>query len=90
MPAAVASHSHRPTTKVSHKPFKTRAASKHELRDRAKGKIFAISFGLFFFLVTYILTKPQVEYPTKRANEKHPTSKSCLNSTDATRPNRLG
>lgn len=36
MPAVVA-HSHRPTTKVSHKPFKSRAASKHELRDRAKG-----------------------------------------------------
>lgn len=36
MPVAVA-HSHRPTTKVSHKPFKSKAASKHELRDRAKG-----------------------------------------------------
>ncbi|KAF5006755.1 hypothetical protein FDECE_6877 [Fusarium decemcellulare] len=35
MPAAVA-HSHRPTTKVTHKAFKSRAASKHELRDRAK------------------------------------------------------
>lgn len=39
MPTAVAGHSHRPTTKVSHKPFKTRAASKHELRDRAKGRV---------------------------------------------------
>ncbi|KAM4066862.1 40S ribosome biogenesis protein [Hirsutella rhossiliensis] len=39
MPAAVASHSHRPTTKVSHKPFKSKAASKHELRDRAKGRV---------------------------------------------------
>ncbi|PHH63135.1 hypothetical protein CDD81_6286 [Ophiocordyceps australis] len=39
MPTAVASHSHRPTTKVSHKPFKSRAASKHELRDRAKGRV---------------------------------------------------
>ncbi|OAQ92061.1 pre-rRNA processing protein Tsr1 [Purpureocillium lilacinum] len=38
MPVAVA-HSHRPTTKVSHKPFKSKAASKHELRDRAKGKV---------------------------------------------------
>ncbi|TQS32252.1 hypothetical protein Golomagni_07435, partial [Golovinomyces magnicellulatus] len=38
MPAAVA-HSHRPTTKVSHKPYKSKAASKHELRDRAKGKV---------------------------------------------------
>ncbi|KAF7558486.1 hypothetical protein G7046_g5657 [Stylonectria norvegica] len=38
MPAAVANHSHRPTTKVTHKPFKSKAASKHELRDRAKVK----------------------------------------------------
>jgi hypothetical protein len=37
MSAAVASHSHRPTTKITHKPFKSKAASKHELRDRAKG-----------------------------------------------------
>ncbi|KFG84952.1 putative pre-rRNA processing protein Tsr1 [Metarhizium anisopliae] len=39
MPVAVANHSHRPTTKVSHKPFKSKAASKHELRDRAKGRV---------------------------------------------------
>ncbi|KAM5348674.1 hypothetical protein ACJ41O_008498 [Fusarium nematophilum] len=39
MPVAVANHSHRPTTKVTHKPFKSRAASKHELRDRAKGRV---------------------------------------------------
>ncbi|CEJ94139.1 Putative Ribosome biogenesis protein BMS1/TSR1 [[Torrubiella] hemipterigena] len=38
MPAP-ATHSHRPTTKVSHKAFKSKAASKHELRDRAKGKV---------------------------------------------------
>ncbi|KAH7319664.1 hypothetical protein B0I35DRAFT_391509 [Stachybotrys elegans] len=39
MPAAVATHSHRPTTKVTHKPFKSRAATKHELRDRTKGRV---------------------------------------------------
>ncbi|OAA44263.1 Ribosome biogenesis protein BMS1/TSR1 [Metarhizium rileyi] len=39
MPVAVANHSHRPTTKVSHKPFKSKAASKHELRNRAKGRV---------------------------------------------------
>ncbi|KAL2203626.1 DUF663-domain-containing protein [Sarocladium strictum] len=38
MPAAV-SHSHRPTTKVSHKPFKSKSATKHELRDRSKGRV---------------------------------------------------
>ena len=32
-----ATHSHRPTTKVTHKPFKSRKASKGQLRDRAKG-----------------------------------------------------
>nr|UWK20470.1 ribosomal biogenesis protein [Trichoderma stromaticum] len=37
MSAAV--HSHRPTTKVTNKPFKSKAASKHELRDRAKGRV---------------------------------------------------
>lgn len=36
MPAAVA-HSHRPTTKVSHKGFKSRKATKGALRERAKG-----------------------------------------------------
>lgn len=38
MPALV-SHHHRPTTKVTNKAFKSKAASKHELRDRAKGKV---------------------------------------------------
>ncbi|KAL7785813.1 hypothetical protein V8C37DRAFT_393407 [Trichoderma ceciliae] len=38
MSAAVAHH-HRPTTKVTYKPFKSKAASKHELRDRAKGRV---------------------------------------------------
>lgn len=42
MPAVVA-HSHRPTTKVTHKPFKSKAASKHELRDRAKGTLANVS-----------------------------------------------
>ncbi|KAK2071828.1 hypothetical protein P8C59_006221 [Phyllachora maydis] len=40
MPSAVASgHSHRPTTKVSHKPFKSRKATKGALREAAKGKL---------------------------------------------------
>jgi len=38
MPAPVATaHSHRPTTKVSHKAFKSKHASKSALRDAAKG-----------------------------------------------------
>ncbi|KAL2195883.1 hypothetical protein P885DRAFT_39139 [Corynascus similis CBS 632.67] len=32
-------HSHRPTTKVSHKAFKSRKATKGQLRDAAKGRI---------------------------------------------------
>lgn len=37
MPAAVTGHSHRATTKVSNKSFKSRKASKGALRDQAKG-----------------------------------------------------
>ncbi|KAI2625496.1 hypothetical protein GGS21DRAFT_304821 [Xylaria nigripes] len=32
-------HSHRPTTKVAHKSFKSRKATKGSLRDQAKGKV---------------------------------------------------
>ncbi|KAK4461173.1 hypothetical protein QBC42DRAFT_270722 [Cladorrhinum samala] len=40
MPAAVAAgHSHRPTTKQTHKSFKSRKATKGALRDAAKGRI---------------------------------------------------
>ncbi|KAI1266224.1 hypothetical protein F5Y18DRAFT_382804 [Xylariaceae sp. FL1019] len=37
MPSAT--HSHRPTTKVVHKSFKSRKATKGSLRDEAKGKV---------------------------------------------------
>jgi hypothetical protein len=38
MPGAVGGdHSHRPTTKTSHKAFKSRKATKGQLRDAAKG-----------------------------------------------------
>ncbi|KAH9893712.1 AARP2CN domain-containing protein [Xylariomycetidae sp. FL2044] len=39
MPSAVATHSHRPTTKVSHKGFKSKKSTKGALRDQAKGKV---------------------------------------------------
>ncbi|KAI0602279.1 AARP2CN domain-containing protein [Biscogniauxia sp. FL1348] len=39
MPSAVAAHSHRPTTKVVHKAFKSRKSTKGSLRDEAKGKV---------------------------------------------------
>ncbi|KAK4216168.1 hypothetical protein QBC37DRAFT_310792 [Rhypophila decipiens] len=40
MPGAVATgHSHRPTTKTSHKAFKSRKATKGAIRDAAKGKV---------------------------------------------------
>ena len=37
MPSALSSHSHRSTTKVSHKPFKSRKATKGALKEIAKG-----------------------------------------------------
>jgi len=38
MPSAVGGgHSHRATTKVSHKAFKSRKSTKGQLRDAAKG-----------------------------------------------------
>ncbi|OTB03576.1 hypothetical protein M426DRAFT_60224 [Hypoxylon sp. CI-4A] len=39
MPSAVAAHSHRPTTKVLPKTFKSKKATKGALRDQAKGKV---------------------------------------------------
>ncbi|TVY80311.1 Ribosome biogenesis protein tsr1, partial [Lachnellula suecica] len=39
MPSSVASHSHRSTTKSSHKPFKSRKASKGALKEIQKGKV---------------------------------------------------
>jgi hypothetical protein len=37
MPSAVGGHSHRATTKVAHKGFKSRKSTKGQLRDAAKG-----------------------------------------------------
>ncbi|KAI1855334.1 hypothetical protein JX265_006523 [Neoarthrinium moseri] len=39
MPSAVGAHSHRPTTKVSHKGYKSKKATKGALREQAKGKL---------------------------------------------------
>ncbi|KAK9426828.1 putative AARP2CN domain-containing protein [Seiridium unicorne] len=39
MPSAVVAHSHRATTKVSHKGFKSKKATKGELREQAKGRL---------------------------------------------------
>ncbi|KAI1381555.1 DUF663-domain-containing protein [Hypoxylon crocopeplum] len=39
MPSAIAAHSHRPTTKVLPKSYKSRKTTKGALRDQAKGKI---------------------------------------------------
>jgi hypothetical protein len=39
MPASVESHSHRSTTKIVHKPFKSRKSTKGALKELAKGKI---------------------------------------------------
>lgn len=39
MPSAVTSHSHRATTKVNNKAFKSRKATKGAMRDQLKGKM---------------------------------------------------
>lgn len=39
MPAAVTGHSHRATTKVNNKAFKSRKATKGAMRDQLKGKM---------------------------------------------------
>ena len=39
MPAAVTAHSHRATTKVNNKAFKSRKATKGAMRDQLKGKM---------------------------------------------------
>jgi pre-rRNA-processing protein TSR1 len=40
MPSAT--HSHRPTTKVVHKAFKSKKATKGALRDQAKGEMISL------------------------------------------------
>jgi pre-rRNA-processing protein TSR1 len=42
MHAPVVSHSHRSTTKVTHKPFKARKATKGALKELSKGKLCSI------------------------------------------------
>lgn len=55
MPSAVAIHSHRPTTKVSHKSFKSKKATKGALREEAKGKFHTHHFTsvYIFILLSY-------------------------------------
>ncbi|KAE9375767.1 putative ribosome biogenesis protein tsr1 like protein [Stipitochalara longipes BDJ] len=43
MPSSVSSHSHRSTTKVSHKPFKSRKTTKGALKEISKGKVSDLS-----------------------------------------------
>lgn len=39
MPVSVESHSHRSTTKIVHKPFKSRKATKGSLKELSKGEM---------------------------------------------------
>lgn len=48
MSSAAVAHSHRPTTKVSHKGFKSRKATKSDLRERSKGIHYHITSGSRF------------------------------------------
>jgi len=47
MPSSVASHSHRSTTKVSHKPFKSRKSTKGAIKEITKG-LGVLSFKEYF------------------------------------------
>lgn len=39
MHTSINSHSHRSTTKISHKPFKSRKSTKSALKELSKGKM---------------------------------------------------
>lgn len=51
MSPAVVQHSHRPTTKVANKPFKSRHATKGALRNAAKG----MKVGPYYWFIIIIL-----------------------------------
>ena len=62
MPGLVAvGHSHRPTTKVSHKAFKSRKATKGAVRDASKGQFGRarpIYLDIGFHKLAFMLTRP--------------------------------
>jgi pre-rRNA-processing protein TSR1 len=45
MPSSVTSHSHRSTTKASHKPFKSKKATKGALKELSKGINLVLFYG---------------------------------------------
>jgi uncharacterized protein HemY len=64
MPASTAQHSHRNTTKVSHKPFKARKSTKGALKEIQKGRFSAADRG------AYLTANRQS--PRRLLNEKNP------------------
>lgn len=91
-------HHHRSTTKVSHKPFKSRHASKGALKEKSKGA--HLPLHLFLFPgslrceITCANTKPlQQQAKSKAATAEsgaRRTSRSCRSWTGATRRSRSG
>jgi hypothetical protein len=79
-------HHHRSTTKVSHKPYKSKHASKSALKDQAKGTYFGIlkHLQLYKFLIS-IQTQAKSK-AMSGAVVKHPTNSSRRNSIAETPP----
>lgn len=95
MPGPVATgHSHRPTTKVSHKAFKSKHATKSALRDAAKGKshrenrdpgTWEQAIGLLHRSHRPQLMHLFLQGKSSAVCERRPTNKSCPSSTAETR-----
>lgn len=81
MAPITAQHHHRATTKTSQKSFKSKHASKSELRDKAKGTDLTVEQS------TRLTTQANSRKPNA-APGKLPTSNSCRNSTGGTRLGR--
>lgn len=66
-------HHHRNTTKVSHKPYKSKHASKNALKDQAKGMI-VITLNSITFIVRQSNLPRQAKSRMSGALVKPPTN----------------
>lgn len=76
-------HHHRSTTKVAHKPFKSKHASKSALKERSKGTFNKESPTSS--LSEYCQAKSNLD---SMGEGERPTSRSCRSWTDEIRPSR--
>lgn len=61
MPTSVESHSHRNTTKTSHKPFKARKATKGALKEISKGENTSKRAEIIFSSLIVVKAKLKME-----------------------------